>query len=103
MDPEVIVVSPRRITFVVAFLALVAAAPIPAFARSFPNPQAQKGVGFSQYRNARGPICTTSSTAANVNTDCENVAPVNETTIAVNPLNPLNMIGSANDEQLKVS
>ena len=95
--------SLRRIMVVVTFLALVVAAPIPAFARSFPHPSAQKGIGFSKYRNARGPICTTSSTAANVNTDCENVAPVNETAIAVNPLNPLNMIGSANDEQIRVT
>jgi len=96
-------VSLRRITVVVTFLALIVAAPLPALARSFPNPRAQKGAGFATYRNAKGPICTTSSTAANVNTDCENTAPVNETAIAVNPLNPLNMIGSANDEQIRVT
>src|SRR5436190_1425993 len=81
----------------------IAAPSIPAFARSFPNPAAQKGAGENKYVNAKGPICTTSSTDANVNTDCEDAGPVNETSIAVNPQNPLNMIGSANDEQLKVS
>jgi hypothetical protein len=52
--------------------------------------------------NPPSPICSTSSTAANVNTDCEGgagSAPHNETTIAVNPTNSLNMIGSANDFQ----
>jgi hypothetical protein len=59
--------------------------------------------GESTYKNAPSPICTTSSAAANVNTDCEGIAPHNETSIAVNPTNPLNMIGSANDYQLRVS
>jgi hypothetical protein len=46
-------------------------------------------------------ICTTATTsAANVNTDCETNGPHNETSIAVNPTNPLNMIGGANDYQL---
>jgi hypothetical protein len=50
------------------------------------------------------PICSTAtSAAANVNTDCEGNAPHNETSIAVNPTNPLNMIGSANDYQLSLS
>src|SRR2546427_625026 len=52
--------------------------------------------------NAPVPIGSTSSTAANVNTDGEGGAgraPHNETTIAVNPTNPLNLIGSANDYQ----
>jgi hypothetical protein len=35
----------------------------------------------------------------NVNTDTDLSAPHNETTIAVNPTNPLNLIGSANDYQ----
>jgi hypothetical protein len=47
------------------------------------------------------PICSTaSSSAANVNTDCETNGPHNETSIAVNPTNPLNIIGGANDYQL---
>ena len=47
-------------------------------------------------------ICTTASTlAANVNTDCSPTAgPHNETSIAVNPTDPDNMIGGANDYQL---
>ncbi len=55
-------------------------------------------------RSAFGPICSTaSSSAANVNTDCEGTAPHNETSIAVNPTNTLNRIGSANDYQISLS
>src|SRR2546423_1604406 len=49
------------------------------------------------------PFCsTTTSAAANVNTDCEtkSVGPHNETSIAVNPTDPNNIIGGANDYQL---
>ena len=50
------------------------------------------------------PICSTStSLAANVNTDCEGIAPHNETTIAVNPTNRLNIIGGANDYELTLT
>jgi hypothetical protein len=47
-------------------------------------------------------ICTTASQTVNANTDCETTStgPHNETSIAVNPTNPLNMIGGANDYQL---
>jgi hypothetical protein len=47
-------------------------------------------------------ICTTATTSdANVNTDCAPTAgPHNETSIAVNPTDPANMIGGANDYQL---
>ena len=48
-------------------------------------------------------ICTTpTQTAANANTDCEttSVGPHNETSIAVNPTDPLNIVGGANDYQL---
>jgi hypothetical protein len=46
-------------------------------------------------------ICTTpTQTAANVNTSCEGVNPHNETSIAVNPTDPDNIIGGANDYQL---
>jgi hypothetical protein len=49
-------------------------------------------------------ICTTPmSTAANVNTDCEENGPHNETSIAVNPTDTNNMIGGANDYQLAVN
>ena len=59
--------------------------------------------GESSYKNPPSPICSTSSTDPNVNTDCEQGAPHNETSIAVNPTNQLNMIGSANDYQLRLS
>ncbi|WAH97386.1 exo-alpha-sialidase [Arthrobacter sp. MMS18-M83] len=55
-------------------------------------------------RNPPSPICsTTGSPVVNVNTDCEGTAPRNETTIAVNPVNPRNLIGGVNDFQLSVS
>jgi hypothetical protein len=60
--------------------------------------------GEGTFKNPSNPICTTpGSIAANVSTDCEGVAPHNETSIAVNPTDPLNMIGGANDYQLKLS
>ena len=50
------------------------------------------------------PICSTSSTtSSNVNTDCEGTAPHNETSVAVNPTNPLNVIEGANDYQLTLN
>lgn len=49
-------------------------------------------------------ICTTpASSAANVNTDCEGTGPHNETSIAVNPTNPRNMIGGLNNYQLALN
>jgi hypothetical protein len=49
-------------------------------------------------------ICSTATQAApNVNTDCEENGPHNETSIAVNPTNTNNMIGGANDYQLSVN
>ena len=49
-------------------------------------------------------ICTTSGQqTANVDTDCEKTGPSNETSIAVNPANELNMIGGANDYQLAIN
>jgi hypothetical protein len=46
-------------------------------------------------------ICTTATQqTANVDTDCEKTGPTNETSIAVNPTNPDNIIGGANDYQL---
>jgi hypothetical protein len=55
--------------------------------------------GESQYVNPPSPICATSGP----NTDCEGNAPHNETTIAVNPTNTSNLIGSANDYQLNLN
>ena len=50
-------------------------------------------------------ICTTASQTVNANTDCETTStgPHNETSIAVNPTNPSNMIGGANDYQLTLN
>jgi hypothetical protein len=61
--------------------------------------------GEAAAKNPPSPICsTTTSSAANVDTDCESIpGPHNETSIAVNPTNPLNQIGSANDYQLILS
>lgn len=57
----------------------------------------------SGQRNVTGLICTTSSAAANVDTTCESVSPSNETSLAVNPTNPRNIVGSANDYQVRMS
>jgi hypothetical protein len=56
-------------------------------------------IGVSSIVNPPSPICT--STAPN--TDCEGPAPHNETAIAVNPTNTSNIIGNANDYQLRLS
>ena len=49
-------------------------------------------------------ICTTATSAAsNVNTDCEENGPHNETSIAVDPNDAMHMIGGANDYQLAVN
>jgi hypothetical protein len=46
-------------------------------------------------------ICSTATqNTANVDTGCEKLGPSNETSIAVNPTDPSNMIGGANDYQL---
>jgi hypothetical protein len=61
-------------------------------------------IGESRYKNPPSPICSTeTSSDPNVNTDCEQSGPHNETSIAVNPTNPLNMIASANDYQLRLN
>jgi hypothetical protein len=61
-------------------------------------------INLGEFKNPPSPICTApTSSAANVNTDCELTAPHNETTLAVNPTNPLNIIASANDYQLITS
>jgi hypothetical protein len=59
----------------------------------------QGTLGESAYKNPSNPICSTSGP----NTDCEGVAPHNETSIATNPTNPQNMIAGANDYQLRTS
>jgi hypothetical protein len=73
---------------------------------AFNAPSPVAGTVWSQGPNARTgtAICTTpTSTAANVNTDCEENGPHNETSIAVNPTNPNNMIGGVNDYQLSLN
>ena len=65
-----------------------------------PLTQSDEGVvSTGNFRNPLSPICsTTTSSATNVNADCELIRH-NETTIAINPTNALNQIGSANDPQ----
>ena len=70
---------------------------------SAPAPDTSAQFGTSPPVHSGTAICTTAtSTAANVNTDCaqSTVGPHNESSIAVNPTNPLNMIGGMNDYQL---
>lgn len=60
--------------------------------------------GSGPARKIGEPICSTpTQTGANVNTDCEGTGPHNETSIAVNPTNSLNMIAGANDYQLALN
>jgi hypothetical protein len=56
-------------------------------------------VGQSTYVNPSSPICTTNGPS----TDCEGNAPHNETSIAINPTATSNLLGSANDYQLRLS
>jgi hypothetical protein len=68
-----------------------------------PAPIAQAVWGSGPAVKIGTPFCSTApSDALNVNTDCETktVGPHNETSIAVNPTNPQNIIGGANDYQL---
>jgi len=72
-------------------------APAPVATAQFQTgPSIKQGTAF----------CSTStSSAANVNTDCaqSTVGPHNETSIAVNPTNPSNIIGGANDYHLTLN
>ena len=66
-----------------------------------PAPVAGAVFGSGPGTKIGSPLCsTTTTTAANVNTDCEHNGPHNETSIAVNPTNHDNIIGGANDYQL---
>jgi hypothetical protein len=70
------------------------------------DPVLQAGDGaVAAARNSPNPVCTTPTapTPNNISTDCENPDPHNETSIAVNPTNPLNLIGGANDYQISLS
>jgi hypothetical protein len=71
---------------------------------SAPAPIAGAVFGSGPQVKTGHPICTTGAPSGpNVNTDCEGTAPHNETSIAVNPTNPDNMIGGANDYQLAIN
>ncbi|HEV2216155.1 MAG TPA: sialidase family protein [Candidatus Dormibacteraeota bacterium] len=69
-----------------------------------PDSSAQFGTGPG-VKNGTAFCTTIKSSAANVNTDCaqNTVGPHNESSIAVNPANPLNMIGGMNDYQLTLN
>jgi hypothetical protein len=72
-----------------------------------PSPTAGAAFGPAAAATPGVALCTTptSSSTSNVNTDCETATagPHNETSIAVNPTNPLNLIGGANDYQLSLN
>ena len=69
-----------------------------------PAPVTSAVFGTSPGAKIGTPLCSTAtSTASNVNTDCEHNVPHNETSIAVNPTNLNNIIGGANDYQLAVN
>jgi hypothetical protein len=73
--------------------------------RDAPAPVAGAVFGTGPALKPGQKICTTpTQSGANVNTDCEPTAgPHNETSIAVNPTNALNLLGGANDYQLGLS
>jgi hypothetical protein len=71
-----------------------------------PAPVTSAVFGTAPAVKAGTAICTTpAQTGANANTDCEttSIGPHNETSIAVNPTNPRNMIGGVNDYQLALN
>ena len=62
------------------------------------------GAQAGQLKHQDGYICTAQGyDASNRRTDCEGIGPDNETSIAVNPTNPRNIIAGANNYQLSVS
>jgi hypothetical protein len=68
------------------------------------SPAEGSATGDTSSRAASGPICSTAPTgAANVQVSCEGDAPHNETTIAVNPTNQLNIVASANDYEFRLA
>ena len=99
-------------------LAILAFSTAPAFAANPPVPithqqlnsvvgladsAGEGGLDASGPRNLSGSICSTSPAWSDADTTCEAGAHSNETTIAVNPTDPLNVLGSSNDFQLSVS
>jgi hypothetical protein len=74
--------------------------------RDAPAPVTSAVFGTSPAVKTGTAICTTPPQATpNVNTDCDTATagPHNETSIAINPTNPSNMIGGANDYQLALN
>jgi hypothetical protein len=70
-------------------------------AKDAPAPVAGAVFGSGPAVKTGTAICSTpTSLAPNVNTDCETNGAHNETSIAIDPTNPLHMIGGANDYQL---
>jgi hypothetical protein len=69
-----------------------------------PAPVAGSVFGSGPATKTGTAICTTAPQGVNANTDCESSpGPHNETSIAVNPTDPNNMIGGANDYQLGIN
>lgn len=69
-----------------------------------PAPVAGSVFGSGSATKQGVPICSTpTQTGADANTDCGITGPHNETSIAVNPTNPMNMIGGVNDYQLGIN
>jgi len=69
--------------------------------RDAPAPVAGAVFGSGPALHPGDRICTTpTQNTSNVDTDCEKLGPVNETSIAVNPTNANNIIGGTNDYQL---
>jgi hypothetical protein len=107
-----------RLPLLVAVVALAASAaaaiasaddnptPIDFTHNAFNAPSPVPGVVWGQGPDVKTgtAICSTAtSTAANVNTDCEENGPHNETSIAVNPTDTSNMVGGVNDYQLSLN
>jgi hypothetical protein len=70
------------------------------------DPLTSAGDGATSSGSSSGSalLCNAAGTdGTNVRVDCENQGPHNETSIAVNPTNPKNLIGGANDYQLILS
>jgi hypothetical protein len=69
-----------------------------------PAPVAGSVFGSGPSTKPGEPLCTTApQVGGNANTDCGPVGPHNETSIAVNPTDPANLIGGANDYQLGIN
>jgi hypothetical protein len=80
------------------------AVPTWAMGSDFLNPLSGVTLGPNSDGSGPGNTAPTSGSVSNVNTDTEDIpGPHNETSIAVNPTNSQNMIGSVNDYQLRLN